>query len=98
MNFTAMFGADSKTEQHYAFADPIPLAMKSRMLTWKGKFAVCRGECLFANKAHNAEKAGAVGVLVVNTDISLSRMFGGDSKSNLSRYLLLWLVKMLAMS
>ena len=82
---TAMFGGPiPKTEQHYAFAEPYTACDEIKNVdSVKGKFAVVlRGECLFANKAHNAEKAGAVGVLVVNTDISLSRMFGGDSKSN----------------
>merc|ERR1711871_1560200 len=37
---------------------------------------------MFGGPIPKTEKAGAVGVLVVNTDISLSRMFGGDSKSN----------------
>ena len=82
---TAMFGGPiPKTEQLYAFAEPYTACDEiSNGDSLKGKFAVVlRGECLFANKAHNAEKAGALGVVVVNTDISLSRMFGGDSKSN----------------
>ena len=82
---TAMFGGPiPKTAQKYAIADPYTACDELKNgEDMKGKFAIVqRGDCLFANKAHNAEKAGAIGVLVVNTDISLSRMFGGDSKSN----------------
>merc|ERR1712100_786261 len=82
---TAMFGGPiPKTAQKYAIADPYTACDELKNgEDVKGKFAIVqRGDCLFANKAHNAEKAGAIGVLVVNTDISLSRMFGGDSKSN----------------
>lgn len=82
---TAMFGGPiPQTEQEYVIAAPYNACDELKNGDQvKGKFAIVqRGDCLFANKAHNAEKAGANGVLVVNTDVSLSRMFGGDSKSN----------------
>jgi hypothetical protein len=82
---TAMFGAPVNTKQmSYAFGEPVEGCSEfTNAADVKGKVAVLRrGACMFANKAHHAQAAGAAGVVIVNTENGLSRMFGGDTKSN----------------
>jgi hypothetical protein len=82
---TAMFGGPvDQRRNRYVFAEPkTGCDVLTNADAVKGNVAVVyRGDCLFANKAHNAEHAGAKGVLVANTEVGLSRMFGGDTKSN----------------
>ena len=82
---TAMFGAPVNSKQvPYAFGEPSEGCSElTNGDAIQGKVAVLRrGACMFANKAHNAQAAGAIGVIIVNTEGGLSRMFGGDTKSN----------------
>lgn len=57
----------------------------------KGKIVVIvRGECHFNVKVQNAEDAGAVGVVVINSDDKLFRMGGGneDAPQQIPSYLI----------
>lgn len=49
----------------------------------KGKIAVVkRGATSFVDKAQRAEKAGSIAVIIVNSDDTLVKAGGDDSKSN----------------